>query len=179
MYLAKRFSSTFGHHPGRLKNKGTDQNRTIEPSGACLCSACLGSAFPMSGLRTLSSPIVRVRSTACNHGQVSRRCMIMQSTTCQSTLEMIRCRQSTVCVSIDPLQVGKENPSSGRALDKWNATDDRAVASKLTIRKWPIHRFGPSDCSSLCVGSKPQIAESTQVNQRASVEARRWTDSME
>jgi hypothetical protein len=40
------------------------------------CSACFESAFPMSGSRILSATIVRVRSTACNHGPVLRGCMI-------------------------------------------------------------------------------------------------------
>jgi hypothetical protein len=30
-----------------------------------------------------------------------------------------------------------------------NVTDDRAVASKVSIRLRPIHRFGPSDCSPI------------------------------
>ena len=69
------------------------------------------SAFPMSGLRTLSDTIVRVLSTVCNHGQVSRGCMIMQSTTRHSKLEANRCRQSTACVSIDQAPSWESIPS--------------------------------------------------------------------
>ena len=36
-----------------------------------------------------------------------------------------------------------------RALGNQNAPDDLAGASKFSIRKRPIARFGPSDCSSL------------------------------
>ncbi len=52
----------------------------------------------MSGVRTLLDIIVRVLSTVCNHGQVSRGCMIMQSTTRHSTLEVIRCFQLSALV---------------------------------------------------------------------------------
>ena len=51
--------------------------------------------------RKCESIIVRVLSNVCNHGPVLRGCMIMQSTTCHSTHKVNRCRQSTVCVSID------------------------------------------------------------------------------
>ena len=51
--------------------------------------------------------IVRVRSTACNHGPVLRGCMTMQSTTYLATLEVIRCRQSSACVFNDPDQIAK------------------------------------------------------------------------
>ena len=46
------------------------------------------SAIPMSGLRILFGTIVRVLSTVCNYGQVSRGCMLMQSTTRHSTLDV-------------------------------------------------------------------------------------------
>jgi len=54
-----------------------------------------------------------------------------------------------------------------------------AVASKVSIKSRPIHRFGPSDCSSIFVDPAQRIATSTQMIQQASVEAKRWIDSME
>jgi hypothetical protein len=96
--------------------------------------------------------IVRFRSTACNHGPVLRGCMIMQSTTWPAMIEVIRRRQSTACVSIDQDTNWEREfdhcPNDEYRTDKRNAPDDRAVASKVSIRKRPIHRFGPSDCSS-------------------------------
>jgi hypothetical protein len=38
-----------------------------------------------------------------------------------------------------------------------NATDDRAVARKFSIRKRPTHRFGPSDCSPFLLVKDFQI----------------------
>jgi hypothetical protein len=38
--------------------------------------------------------------------------------------------------------------TSRNAFQADNAPDDRAGASKFSIRKRPIPRFGPSDCSS-------------------------------
>ena len=45
------------------------------------------------------------------------------------------------------------------ALRGANGPDDRAVAKKVTIRKRPIHRFGPSDCSSRFGGQELRQAK--------------------
>ena len=117
------------------------------------CSACFGSAFPMSGLRTLLGTIIRVLSTACNHGQVSRGCMIMQSTTRRLNLatkrHKVHKRGFYFCVLCDSwwlaiefcnrppaflttkLQVGKVFRPCSRA-DKWNATHHLAPASDVS-----------------------------------------------
>jgi hypothetical protein len=39
----------------------------------------------------------------------------------------------------------------GETHSRQNDPDDRAGESKFSIRKRPIHRFGPSDCSSIFV----------------------------
>ena len=82
------------HHPGRVVNACTDQARMIEPL-VCTPSFRLFSVKLFFDFELATSIIVRVRSTACNHGPVLRGCMIMQSTTCHSMFEVNRCRQST------------------------------------------------------------------------------------
>ena len=90
--------------------------------------------FQCQGYEPLLDFIVRVRSTACNHGPVSHGCMIMQSTTHHSTLEVIRCRQSSDCVSIDhaPSCGSLFDSSPGTIPDKRNDGIHRADEVELS-----------------------------------------------
>jgi len=81
--------------------------------------------------------IVGVRSTACNHGQVSRGCMIMQSTTCHSPIRseslppinrLRLYRQATSCGSVCVL-----SPLPIFALISGTPPVTEAVASKFLI----------------------------------------------
>ena len=106
---------TTWHHPGRVEYKCNDQTRTTAPL-VCMPLFRLFSVKLFFDFELATPNIVGVGSTACNHGQVSRGCMIMQSTTCHSTIRseslfpinrLRRYRPSTscgsVCVLLSPL----------------------------------------------------------------------------
>ena len=73
------------HHPGRVVYKCNDQTRTTEPL-VCMPLFRLISIKLFFDFELANFIIVGVQSTACNHGQVLRGCMIMQSTTCHSQI---------------------------------------------------------------------------------------------
>ncbi len=103
----------------------------------------------MSGSRILLGTIVGVRSTACNQGPVSSGCMTMQSTTRNSTLNVIRCRQSSDSVAIDQVTSWESESdfcaSTDLRADKWNGDVDRAVINSSAQLQSTGH-FGPTFC---------------------------------
>ena len=76
---------TAWHHPGRVVYKCNDQARTTEHL-VCMPLFLLFLVKLFFDFELATVIIVGVRSSACNHGQMLRGCMIMQSTTCHSII---------------------------------------------------------------------------------------------